>query len=90
MPGLGIALIDSLTGNIYEVNPRFTEIAGRTREEMTTIDWMSITHLDDVQEDFDNMALLNAAKITGFNMNKRYTCPEGSVFLFGAKLRAVL
>jgi len=76
---LGVALIDSLTGQIYEVNPRFAEIAGRTTAEMATIDWMSITHPDDVQEDLDNMALLNAGKIPGFTMNKRYLRPDGSV-----------
>ncbi|MDO8292404.1 MAG: PAS domain S-box protein [Gallionella sp.] len=75
---LGIALIDSLTGKIHEVNPRFAEIAGRTIEEMATIDWMSITHPDDVQEDLDNMALMNAGKIPGFNMDKRYLRPDGS------------
>jgi len=74
----GIALIDSLTGDIYEVNPRFAEIAGRTLEEMIKIDWMSITHPDDVQEDLDNMTLLNAGGITGFNMDKRYIHPDGS------------
>jgi PAS domain S-box-containing protein len=75
---LGVALIDSLTGHIYEVNPKFAEITGRTMEEITTIDWMSITHPDDVQEDLDNMALLNAGKIHGFNMQKRYMYPDGS------------
>jgi len=54
---LGIALIDSLTGHIYEVNPMFAKIAGRTMEEMVQIDWMSITHPDDVQKDLDNMVL---------------------------------
>lgn len=75
---LGIALIDSLTGQIHEVNPRFAEIAGRTIEEMASIDWMSITHPDDVQEDLDNMALLNTGKIPGFRMDKRYLRPDGS------------
>jgi len=76
---LGIVLIDSFTGHIYEVNRRFAEIVGRTREEMATIDWMSITHSDDVQEDLDNMALLNAGKIPGFTMQKRYIHSNGSV-----------
>jgi len=75
---LGIALIDSLTGQIYEVNRRFADIAGRTREEMMFIDWMSITHPDDVQEDLDGMAALNAGKIPGFSMQKRYRRPDGS------------
>ncbi len=74
----GIALIGSFTGHIYEVNPKFAQIAGRTVEQMATIDWMSITHPDDVQKDLDNMALLNAGTIPGFNMEKRYIHPDGS------------
>jgi PAS domain S-box-containing protein len=75
---LGVALINSHTGHIYEVNPRFAAIAGRTRVEMIATDWMSITHPDDMQEDLDNMVLLNAGKISGFKMNKRYCRPDGS------------
>ncbi|MCP4727388.1 MAG: histidine kinase, partial [bacterium] len=43
----GIALVNSLTGDIYAVNKMFAQIAGRTITEMATIDWMSITHPDD-------------------------------------------
>jgi len=75
---LGIALIDSLSGQICEVNPMFAKIAGRTQAEMTSIDWMSITHPDDVQKDLDQMALFNAGKISGFQMEKRYLRPDGS------------
>ena len=74
----GIALIGSLTGQIYALNPKFVKISGRTVEEMIKLDWMTITHPDDVQEDLDNMALLNAGKINGFNMDKRYIRPDGS------------
>ncbi|MCP4405523.1 MAG: PAS domain S-box protein, partial [bacterium] len=75
---LGVALIDSFTGHIYEVNPRFAEIAGRSRQAMMTIDLMSITHPDDLQEDLENMALLNAGKTESFSMQKRYMRPDGS------------
>ena len=75
---LGIALIDSLTGHIYEVNPKFAQIAGRTMKEMTQTDWMAITHPDDVQKGLDNMALLNAGKINGFQMEKRYLHHDGT------------
>lgn len=75
---LGIALIDSITGHIYEVNQRFAEIAGRSMEEMANIDWLQITHPDDVQADLENMALLNAGKINGFQMEKRYLHPDGT------------
>ena len=75
---LGIALIDSLTGHIHEVNPMFAKIAGRTMEEMSDIDWMSIIHSDDVQENLDNMALLNAGKTKGFQMENRYVHKDGT------------
>jgi len=75
---LGIALTDSLTGQIYSVNPMFAKIVGRTMEEMKHIDWMSITDPDDVKKDLDNMALLNAEKINGFQMEKRYLHNDGT------------
>ena len=75
---LGIALIDSHSGRIWEVNTRFAAIAGRSMEEMTNIDWMQITHPDDVQADLENMALLNTGRINGFQMEKRYLHPDGT------------
>ena len=87
---LGIAFIDSLTGHIDEVNPRFAEIAGRSMEEMAIIDWMRITHPDDVQEDLDNMALLNAGKISGFRMEKRYLHHDGTPVWINMSIAPIL
>jgi PAS domain S-box-containing protein len=75
---MGIARINSHTGHIDEVNPRFAAIAGRSQAEMATINWMQITHPDDVQLDLANMAALNAKKINGFQMEKRYLKPDGT------------
>ena len=47
-------------------------------EEMLNIDWAQITHPDDVQDDLNNMALLNAGQINGFRMEKRYLHPDGA------------
>jgi len=76
---LGIALIDSVTGRILEVNPMFTQIAGRTQEQMTTLGWTTITHPDDRQEELDKMTLLNAGKINGFQMEKRLLRPDDTI-----------
>jgi len=75
---LGIALVDSLSGKVYEVNPMFARITGRSREDMEQLDWLRITHPDDLQEDLDNMALMNAGGSGGFQMEKRYLLPDGS------------
>jgi PAS domain S-box-containing protein len=75
---LGIALTDSFTGKIFDVNPGFTNITGRTEKDLHATDWMSITHQDDVQKDLKKMALMNAGEISGFNMEKRYLRPDDS------------
>ncbi len=75
---LGIAVVDSYTGRMLAVNRQFAEIAARPAEELTRIDWMSITHPDDVAEDQRNMSLLNAGTISRFHMRKRYRRPDGS------------
>ena len=75
---IGIARIDSLTGQIHEVNSTYAQIVGRTTEEMRSLDWMSISHPDDVQADLDNMARLNAGEIAGFQMEKRLVRPDGT------------
>jgi len=76
---LGLARVDSLTGKIYQVNPHYEQVVGRSKDVLASIDWMSMTHPDDIQKDFDNMALMNSGKTTGFNMNKRLIRSDGSI-----------
>ena len=76
---LGVALIDSMTGHICMANPMFVKITGRTMEETAHIDWMSITHPDDVREILDNIALLNAGEIAVFQTKARFLLPDDTV-----------
>jgi len=76
---LGVAVIDSLTGHIYDANPAYSKIAGRSIEELRRLDWMTITHPDDIQEDIDNMVQMNAGETSGFTMQKRLIQPDKSV-----------
>ena len=86
---LGVALIDSLTGQIYEVNPMFARITGRTVEELADLDWMSITHPDDVQRVLDNLALLNAGTINRFQTEKRYLRHDGTAVWINMTITSV-
>jgi len=86
----GIALIDSLTGQVYSANPMFEKIAGRKIEDEGYFNWMSITHPDDIQKDLDNMALLNAGLILckdfiekhGGELTVESNVGKGSIFSF--------
>lgn len=86
---IGIALINSLNGKIIELNDKFASIAGRTPDEMRNIDWMQLNHPDDVQEDLDNMAKMNAGHIKGFNMHKRYIRTNGDIVWVNATIAPV-
>jgi len=74
---MGIALVDSVKGKFLDFNQKFEQIIGWPSEELRTIDWMAITHPDDLQEDLDNSAHFLAGEIPGFHMNKRYLQPDG-------------
>ena len=74
----GIALVDSITGEFYDINPQYLKIVGRTKKELITLDWMKITHPEDLQEDLDNMARLNSGAIKKYQMNKRLMKSEGN------------
>lgn len=76
---MGIALIDSFTGQILELNQKFAQISGRSMDEITGVNWMSITHPDDLQQAMDHMQKLNAGAISGFLMNKRYMLKNGGI-----------
>lgn len=86
----GIAVVDSDTGFIYEFNPMFAKIAGRSIYEMRDIDWMQITHPDDLQKDMDNMAMMNAGEINGFQIEKRYIHPDGAIVWINLTVAALI
>nr|WP_083856529.1 HD domain-containing phosphohydrolase [Desulfosporosinus meridiei] len=75
---LGIALSDTLTGKLYDVNPKFAEIVGRKVEEIIGIDWMSLTHPEDIKENLHKSGLMNDKTLENFNIIKRYIKPDGS------------
>lgn len=76
---LGMALVDSHSRQICQLNSRFAEISGRSMQELLGIDWVQITHPDDVSASLDNTAPLNSGEISVFQMEKRYLRPDGQV-----------
>jgi PAS domain S-box-containing protein len=76
---LGIGLTNSLTGVIDELNPKYAEIVGRDASNILNVDWMSMTHPEDLAEDLENMQKMNDGLINGFKVTKRYIRPDSTV-----------
>jgi diguanylate cyclase (GGDEF)-like protein/PAS domain S-box-containing protein len=75
---IGIGIFNTDTGFMYQINPKFAEILGRTMEELATLDWKSYSHPMELQENIDKLDQLKKKKISSFSMNKRFIKPDGS------------
>ena len=75
---LGVALIDTATGKFIKANHTYAKILGLSVNEMLKVDFMKLTHPDELQEDLDKMELLKRGKIDKFSMRKRYIRPDGN------------
>ncbi|MES2117384.1 MAG: EAL domain-containing protein, partial [Pseudomonadota bacterium] len=86
---LGIALIDSQTGQFSDINPRYLQIAGRALEVMIASRWMDLSHPDDVAPELLQMEQLNAGRIAGYKLSKRLLRPDGTVVWVDASVAAI-
>ena len=68
-----------LDGRWLAVNRRLCEIVGYSADELLALDFQSITHPDDLDEDLANVAALLAGKIETYAMEKRYVRKDRSV-----------
>lgn len=87
---IGIALVESESGKIVEVNHRFAEIIRRPFEELPSSDWMGYMHPDDVNEYRDSITEMNCGNTSGFKMDRRYLQLDGSVVWVRMTVTAVL
>jgi PAS domain S-box-containing protein len=76
---IGIALVDSLSGRFLHANSKYCEITGRSEEELTRTDVVSITHADDIASGNEHLRQMTEEKLANFEMEKRYLRPDGSV-----------
>jgi PAS domain S-box-containing protein len=76
---VGVALIQSKTGDFRRINQRYADIVGYTIEEMEHLTFQEITHPDDLQKDLDNMQRLLDGEIREFSLEKRYYHKDGSI-----------
>lgn len=86
---LGIAMVNSETGDFININAEFCKIVGYSEEELTHSNFQKITHPDDVSENVNCLNKLKGGNLSDFSVEKRYLHKTGRtvwVNLIGAKL----
>lgn len=76
---VGIAHINSFTGEFMEINKQYCKLLGYSQEEMKEKNFQSITHPDDLDEDLALMEDLKNGKIREYSMEKRYITKNGEI-----------
>ena len=76
---VGVALIESKTGRYLDINQRYCDFLGYTREEMLHSSFQDVTLKDDVQENIDYVNLFLEGKINEFKIEKRYHRKDGAI-----------
>ncbi len=75
---IGMAIV-SLDGRFLQVNQALVQSLGISRAELLALTFQEITHPDDIDADLEQVALLLDGTIQGYQMDKRYVRPSGSV-----------
>jgi PAS domain S-box-containing protein len=69
----------SLDGRFVQLNQRYSEITGYSREELIQLTIREITHLDDVDRTEQRLAQLLSGELPSCAMEKRYLRKDGGV-----------
>ncbi len=75
---VGVAQVEALTRRYVHVNQRFSEIVGRSREELERLNAASITHAADYQPNEEQFQKLLSGEIREFDLEKRYVHGDGA------------
>jgi PAS domain S-box-containing protein len=76
---VGVAQLDSHSGQFLSVNQRYAAMLGYTEEELLHTTFKNHTHPDDLPANLANMERLIAGEIRAFTMEKRYQRKDGAL-----------
>jgi two-component system cell cycle sensor histidine kinase/response regulator CckA len=76
---IGVCQVETESGRFLEVNQKYCDIVGRTREEITGTSFMEFTHPDDLQESLDKNQRLGRGEIRDYTLEKRYVRKDGAI-----------
>lgn len=74
---VGIAYIDSFSGNFIEINKQYCHLLGYSQQEMKMKNFQSVTHPDDLEEDLISLEKLRKGQIRSYALEKRYLTKSG-------------
>lgn len=75
---VGVVLVDTHSGKFLRVNRRLAEMLGYSVDELLGIDFLKVTHPEDMNAHVTQMEALKAGEIENFVVEKRYIAKNGA------------
>jgi len=76
---VGVAIVNSKTGELIDINQKYCEIFRYTKEELLSMNIQEFTHPDDIEKDLASMNKLINGEIKEFSIEKRHFNKDGEV-----------
>lgn len=76
---VGVAQIDSITGQFVQANQKYCEISGLDPDNVQGSSYIDITFPDDIPENKEKIDQMIAGKIRSFSIEKRYLHKDGRI-----------
>ena len=76
---IGIAKVNSRTGEIVEANQRYAEMVGVALSNISQAHWADFTHPDDIAIGHEQLKLIISGGLHEFSTDKRYVHQDGKV-----------
>ncbi len=76
---VGVSLIDTKTGKYLDINQKYCNFLGYTKEEMQGFTIHDVSYPADLQENLEKNQLFLAGKIREFTIEKRYIHKDGRI-----------
>ena len=74
---VGVAQVDSATGQFVRVNQRYADILGYSPQELVGVTFQSLTHPDDLAADLAHVRRLQSGDVPEYRLEKRYIHKDG-------------
>ena len=71
---VGVALVETKTGRYLDMNPKYCDFIGYTREEAKRMSFRDVTLPEELPENLDRNKALIEGKIREFSLEKRFIC----------------
>ncbi|MGZ4089962.1 MAG: PAS domain S-box protein [Bacteroidia bacterium] len=76
---VGVAIVNSTNGNLLDVNRKYCEIFGYSKEELVKMNFRQFTYADDLTLDLQQMELLKQGRIREFTLEERHITKKGEL-----------